>query len=414
MFGKMHTRWAAIAIISLFLTLGSMQEVYAGGLHISAGAAKALGEPQVGIADTFENGELSDVSLKGNSTSNVPENANIAITVSPDSKEEANSDTTTTYEEQEKLTGEVAGIPYDKLVMANVHEAVNVRSEASEDAELVGKFYSECGGMILDSTEGWTKVATGDLTGWICNDYLLFGQSAVDLAKSVVEMTATSKTSCLRIRKEPNADATILSLLAEGEQIEAVEELGDWVKVQYSDGDVGYVSAGYVSIADALGTGETMESIRAREEEEKKAREAAAAEAKKAEVAAGRTTETTLTNNGAIDGDINDVLLLAALIQCEAGNQPYEGQVSVGTVVMNRLRTGRYGTSIYSVIYAKGQFGPAGSGKVAAVYAAGPKAICIQAAEDAMAGTSYIGTATHFRNISSGYMGIVIGSHVFW
>ena len=81
---------------------------------------------------------------------------------------------------------------------------------------------------------------------------------------------------------------------------------------------------------------------------------------------------------------------------------------------MNRLRMGKYGNNLYSVIYAKGQFGPAGSGKVAQIYAKGPKASCIQAAQDAMNGVSYIGAATHFRNVNSGYSGIVIGNHVFW
>ena len=82
--------------------------------------------------------------------------------------------------------------------------------------------------------------------------------------------------------------------------------------------------------------------------------------------------------------------------------------------MMNRLKSGRYGGSVASVIYAKGQFGPAGSGQVAQIAAAGPKASCLQAASDALSGVSYIGGATHFRNVRSGYPGIVIGSHVFW
>ena len=78
------------------------------------------------------------------------------------------------------------------------------------------------------------------------------------------------------------------------------------------------------------------------------------------------------------------------------------------------MATGRYGNSIYSVIYAKSQFGPAGSGQVAQIAAAGPKATCISAAQAALSGVNYVGPATHFRNVNSGYSGIVIGSHVFW
>lgn len=309
-------------------------------------------------------------------------------------------------------TGSVAGISYDKLVMANVEEAVNVRSEASEKSNLIGKFYKECGGEIIERSNGWTKLKTGSLTGWVKDTYLLFGDEAVKLAQSVVEKTAVSNTSSLRVRKEKNTDSEVLSLLAQGDKIRAISEDGEWVKVEFSDGEEGYVCAKYVTVEDTLDTGESMEEIKKREDEQKK--EKAEAEAAERKANQNLVSSAGVTNNGAVSGDVNDTLLLAALIQAEAGTQPYEGQVSVGTVVMNRLRTGKWGSTIYNVIYAKGQFGPAATGKVAQIYAAGPKASCIQAATDALNGVSYIGTATHFRNTASGYSGIVIGNHVFW
>ena len=310
--------------------------------------------------------------------------------------------------------GEVAGIPYDELVMADVDEAVNVREDASEDSKILGKFFKECGGRILEKGDEWTKVKTGELTGWISNDYLMFGDEAVEYARKVVEKTATCTTDCLRVRKTADPDATVLDLLAEGDQMAVLGQDGEWTKVEFSDGEEGYVSSEYVTIADSLGTGKTMEVIMAEEEKVRQTKEVAEAAAKKAVVDAGRTTNITKTNNAPVSAEVSDQVLLAALIQAEGGNQPYEGQVSVGTVVMNRLRSGRYGGSIASVIYAKGQFGPAGSGMVAQIANAGPKASCLQAAQEAMSGVSYIGGATHFRNIKSGYPGIVIGSHVFW
>lgn len=318
--------------------------------------------------------------------------------------------TTTVKKDTVTKKGSVAGISYDKLVMANVEEAVNVRSEASEKSELIGKFYKECGGEILERSNGWTKVKTGSLTGWIKDTYLLFGDEAVKLAESVAQKTAISKTSALRVRKDKSTNSEILSLMAEGDRIEAVSEDGEWVKVEFSDGETGYVKAEYVTVEDSLDYGESVEEIKNKEEAVKKDKE----EADKATSSNQKTSQPAATNNGAIAGDVNDTLLLAALIQAESGYETYAGQVAVGSVVMNRLRTGKYGPSIYNVIYAKGQFGPAGSGKVAQIYAAGPKPICVQAAQEAMSGVSYIGTATHFRNVRSGMQGIVIGNHVFW
>ena len=171
--------------------------------------------------------------------------------------------------------GSVAGISYDKLVMANVSEAVNVRDNSSEDAKLIGKMYKDCGGSIIERKNGWTKIKTGSLTGWVKDDYLLFGDEAIKLANKVVEKTAISKTSTLRVRKSPSTDSQILSLLAEGDKIEAVAEEGDWVKVEFSDGEEGFVSRQYVSIEDSIDCGESIESINKREAAEKKEKEEA-------------------------------------------------------------------------------------------------------------------------------------------
>ena len=346
----------------------------------------------------------------------------VGISISGGSSDSKNSDDgKKTVTPVSNIAGSVAGIPYNKLAMANVQEAVNVRAEGNEKSTLVGKLYSGCGGEIIEQKSSWTRIKTGNLTGWVRNDYLKFGEEAKELADSSVTKTATSIADTLRVRKEASEDAGIITLLARGDEIAAVSEEGDWVKVEFADGDEGYVAAQYVTISDELGKGETLEEISKRELQEKAEKEAAAKEAKAASSEASSSTSSApsqaplvATNNGAIAGDIDDVRLLAALIQCEAGGEIYEGQVSVGTVVMNRLRSGRYGNSMYSVIYAKSQFSPAGSGMVAKVYAQGPKSSCVMAAQEAMSGTSYVGNATKFRNIRSGYQGIVIGNHVFW
>ena len=110
----------------------------------------------------------------------------------------------------------------------------------------------------------------------------------------------------------------------------------------------------------------------------------------------------------------SDAILLAALIQCEAGSEIYEGQLAVGAVVINRVKSGSYPNSVSGVIYASGQFGPAGTGKVARLIQSGNiKASCLQAANEALAGSTNVGTATHFRRAGS-REGIVIGNHVFW
>lgn len=103
--------------------------------------------------------------------------------------------------------------------------------------------------------------------------------------------------------------------------------------------------------------------------------------------------------------------LLAALIFCEAGNQPYEGQVAVGAVVMNRVRSESYPGTVQEVIYQSGQFTPAMTGWLDSVLAKGGYTeSAMQAAADALAGSNPVGDCLYF---STGGYGTKIGDHYF-
>ncbi len=103
--------------------------------------------------------------------------------------------------------------------------------------------------------------------------------------------------------------------------------------------------------------------------------------------------------------------LLAALIFCEAGNQPYDGKVAVGAVVMNRVESGRFPNSIKEVIYQRGQFTPAMTGKLARVMNSGRiPSSCYDAARDALSGASPVGNALFFN---TGYGSFKLGDHYF-
>lgn len=281
-----------------------------------------------------------------------------------------------------------------KLVMANVKNALNVRSDASEEADKVGMLYKDCGGTILERRDGWTKLQSGNIIGWASDEYLLFGDEALTLANNVGKMVATIDTETLRVRMEPNTDAGIYGLLPKGEIVEVLNQSDDgWVCVDYEGSD-GYVSVEYVVMDFIIDAGETVEEINARLEAEKEAKRH--------------------KNYGAYTTDADTTMLLAALIQCEAGSESYEGKLAVGAVVMNRVRSGAYPNSVHGVIYASGQFTPAMNGKLNSVYESGKiNSGCVQAAQEALAGTSNVGDMTHFRR-NNGREGLVIGNHVFY
>lgn len=106
--------------------------------------------------------------------------------------------------------------------------------------------------------------------------------------------------------------------------------------------------------------------------------------------------------------------MLAALIQCEAGGEPWAGKVAVGAVVMNRVMSGAFPNTITGVIYQSGQFEPVSSGRFAIVLSQGANAECYKAARAAMNGENNIGECLFFRTIVPGIKGTIIGHHVFY
>ena len=110
-----------------------------------------------------------------------------------------------------------------------------------------------------------------------------------------------------------------------------------------------------------------------------------------------------------------DRYLLANLIYCEAGNQPYEGQVAVGAVVMNRVMSSVFPDTVVGVIYQNKQFSPVGSGRLALALAEDHATeACYRAADEAMAGATTVGDCLFFRTPIEGLTGIQIGGHIFY
>ncbi len=291
-----------------------------------------------------------------------------------------------------------------ELVMADVTHTLNVRSDVGEESDKVGYLYRDCGGTIVERKNGWTKMKSGALTGWCSDEYLKFGDDAVKMADDVGIWLVTMNSEAVRVRREPKADAEVMGLLSKSDYVDFVEIVNnDWISIDF-EGELGYLASEYVNITFHIDSGETMEQVKTREKIEEQLR-------KEAEEEAAKKART--QNRGKVPANADEQKLLAALIYCEAGNQAYEGKVAVGAVVMNRVKSPAYPNTIYSVIYASGQFTPAMSGKVAAAYNKGVPDICMQAAAAAIAGETTVGGATHFRR-NDGREGYVLGAHVFW
>ena len=305
---------------------------------------------------------------------------------------------------------------WQNYVMPNVEEFLNVRTDASIDADIAGKLEKGDRATVLERGEEWTKIESGQLVGYVSNEFCLFGADALAYAKENCRTIATTTTAGLRIREEQSIDSKIIKELDEGDKIVVdtkAETAEGWVAVRHNDCTY-YVSAEYVTVALELGTGMTIEEMeeiarqeeaRAREEAERKARE---------EQARKEAAEKVAKDNSALS-EIDELTLMAAIIYCEAGAEPYETQLAVGAVIVNRMHSSRFGGSLYEVLSRPGQFTPYRTGKLAkAVAQSKATPSCYDAARAALAGEDNTDGCLFFNDYNGTKEGIRYGGMVFW
>lgn len=198
-------------------------------------------------------------------------------------------------------------------------------------------------------------------------------------------------------------------------------ELGDMkVQVEAEQSKVsGLVSqtansiAGYANEIDAAeAEAENYENLIALQNQNIAALKKQLAEERRLSALAASSAKRDISEVTFADGDR---YLLANLIYCEAGGEPYEGKVAVGAVVINRVLSSVYPDTVTGVIYQRKQFSPVASGRLAAALAAGKATqSCYQAADEAMAGVTNVGNCVYFRTPIEGLTGISIGGHIFY
>lgn len=304
----------------------------------------------------------------------------------------------------------------DKL-MADVKDFLYVRAKADADSDIVGKLYKGDRALIKKQGSEWTKIASGSVNGYVKNEYCVFGQEAYAYAKKHCDTVAKVTIDGLRVRKSPAEDAGVVKTVVTGDKFKVnkkANKTDGWVAIKV-DSDTCYVSADYVTLSLDTGKAVTLEEEAAAQKAEEEKKAAAAQTASSSSSSSnGQTTTTSTTQNTSLAASADEETLLAALVQCEAGGQGVQCMTAVGAVVVNRVRSGSYPSSIYNVIYQRGQFGPASSGRLESRLASGVSSSARQAARAALSGIDPTGGAKSFKLASSGYAGVVIGPIVFY
>jgi len=206
---------------------------------------------------------------------------------------------------------------YADLAIAHVDKYVNVRSLPSTDGQILGKIYNGAVAHIIETAgeeNDWLHATSGSVEGYIKAEYFIYGEDAAEVIEDYVTRYAVITASRLNVRKETSAESKRIGYLDKGEKAKIVENLGDWIKVEYSQGQTGYVSAEYVEVTEEFTYAISIEEEKAeiarqkaleerkRQEEAAKAAEAAAAQEKAA--VAGQTGEATDAGQAVATGGI--------------------------------------------------------------------------------------------------------------
>lgn len=190
-----------------------------------------------------------------------------------------------------KETNTATESKYANKAVADIYSTttLNIRKKGSINAKIVGKMKKGNIATVLKKGSEWSKVRSGNVTGYVKNQYLVFGDEIENFAKQNVKKVAKVQTETLRVRKKASTDSKIVTLVSEDDKLKVKKQNGDWAKVKV-DGKTGYVSKDYAKVTYSFGKAKSMKQIQA---------EQAAKEAQK------QAAQTTIGNESASTSSSN-------------------------------------------------------------------------------------------------------------
>ena len=137
---------------------------------------------------------------------------------------------------------------YANLGIAEVSGYLNVRKTPESFGEVIGKLPKGGACEILDtSTDGWYKISSGGVTGYVSSQYVYTGDEAKKLATENVAERAVIDADKLNVRSEPKADANVVEQVFKNERYDIRGQQDGWIQISS-----GYISADYVTVKYAL------------------------------------------------------------------------------------------------------------------------------------------------------------------
>lgn len=158
---------------------------------------------------------------------------------------------------------------YHNLGVANAKNILNIHKKPDSNSKLTGQLADNAGCEVLKEKDGWYKIRSGEVTGWVKKKHLLIREDAVAQAEKVMTVKATANTNGINMRTAPDMNCEIHATLDEGNSVKVIEQLGDWTKVGSEDNE-SYVLTESIEISESLPVAKTVKEIEAEEEAKRK------------------------------------------------------------------------------------------------------------------------------------------------
>lgn len=136
---------------------------------------------------------------------------------------------------------------FEDIVISIAGDYVNIRSNPSQDGEVLGKLYKDAAGTILSKQDDWYEIQSGNVTGFVKAEFCATGAEAEELAKQLGARMARVQVDGLLVRSEADSEATVLGMVVLNDELVVTEENDEWVKVDIEEG-FGWVSREFITV----------------------------------------------------------------------------------------------------------------------------------------------------------------------
>ncbi|MCR5388878.1 MAG: cell wall hydrolase [Lachnospiraceae bacterium] len=284
---------------------------------------------------------------------------------------------------------------WSNKLAADVSDFLNIRESASTSAKIVGVLTPDAVAEVVEKGSKWTQIKSGDIEGYVCTSYCVFGKQAFKQIKNNCSKFAFAKNDETVVYSLADSESEALCTLSEGESLplDSKAEKAEGFKAVTYDDETGYVLSKSVTVRYNYRYAMTEKDYADYLEESE--------------------PDTELNYGDGISYTDEELTWIAAIIRNEAGFEPYEGMVAVGAVIVNRVQSGRFPNTIYDVLHQRGQFGS----NVDAIIAKRTSQITadnLKAAKEALDGADPTNGKLFFKAYRGSGSGQVIGGQLFY